>query len=101
MIGRYSYAVYLWHMIVINWLSPVSVVGYSIVPIGSTAVRAVLVIVVSLAIAALSWRVLELPMQSRLFRGADRSPAAHSPNGSMPMEQPPKPAQPDVLGVTQ
>ena len=70
-IGRYSYAIYLWHVLVINMFSPRNVFGLTLIRIDRLAFRTPVVIAVSTAIAALSMRVVEAPLQRRLFPWAN------------------------------
>ena len=77
-VGRYSYAIYLWHVLVINLFSPNNVFGFTLIGIDRVAIRTPVVILVSTAVAAASMRFVEAPLQRRLF------PWANHPKRGLP-----------------
>ena len=70
-VGRYSYAIYLWHVLAINLFSPSNRFGLSVLAIDSVGVRTIFVLASSIGIAALSMRLVEKPIQMRLFPSAN------------------------------
>ena len=77
-IGRYSYAIYLWHVLVINLFSANNVFGWHVVEIRNVGIRTAVVVAVTIAIAALSMRFVEAPLQRRLFPWANQAAKPHA-----------------------
>ncbi len=82
-IGERSYGIYLWHMPVVAFTPPSLLEGVSVRLV-------VLQVALTLALAALSWRLIENPIRQHGFAGAFRRPAA-SPSLLAPT--PPTPAR--------
>jgi hypothetical protein len=82
-IGERSYGIYLWHMPVVAFTPPSLLDGVS-VPL------VVLQVALTLALAALSWRLIENPIRQHGFTGAFRRPVAST---SLLAPSPPTPAR--------
>ena len=67
-LGKISYALYLFHLLIRN-------VVYNYMPTSSLYLTAAITIAASLALAALSWRLIESPVLARGRRAAAGGPA--------------------------
>lgn len=71
-LGRRSYGIYLWHYpVIVLTRPPMNVQGVSVL-------RAVLQIVASIILAALSWKFVEEPLRRRAIRQNDASVKTHA-----------------------
>jgi peptidoglycan/LPS O-acetylase OafA/YrhL len=68
-IGERSYGIYLWHMPVVSFTPPSLLDGVSVRLV-------VLQVALTLALAALSWRLIENPIRQHGFTGAFQRPVA-------------------------
>jgi peptidoglycan/LPS O-acetylase OafA/YrhL len=82
-IGERSYGIYLWHMPVVAFTPPSLLDGVSVSLV-------VLQLALTLALAALSWRLIENPIRQHGFIGALRRPVAST---SLLAPTPPTPAR--------